>query len=168
MIFSFLLLENNGEKNDMSQSRKVQEIVESILYSDIGSLDHERGVIFDIFDIYGYLRVDEDDKLPSIDEIITKDFLDKYSHEILDKLPADNEYHKHINHLVLAALIIDKKAKMPQDLKERLLHGISWEAELKWRWRALDKEKEKKFLNERKQLIASFRKILEDYPTTTV
>jgi hypothetical protein len=159
------LKKKNKKMKKVNQPSKDRSVANSILYSNIGSLDHERGVIFDIFDIYGYLRVDEDGKLPSIEKIITKDFLEEHSLEILDKLPADNEYHKHLNHLVLAVLIIDKKAKMPQELKERLLHAISWNAELKWRWRALDKKEQKEFLDERKNLIASFKKVIKEYPS---
>ncbi len=67
--------------------------------------------------------------------------------------------------MVLGALIIDKKAKMPQELKERILQVLSWEAELTWRWKWIDKEKEKDFLEERKNLIESFRQLIVDYPS---
>ncbi len=150
---------------NLNQSRREKDIVRSILCGRYSHIDHEWGVIFDIFDIFGFAKVDENDELIPFDQIITKDFLEEHSNEILDKLPADNVYHEYLNYMVLGALIIDRKAKMPQELKERILQALSWEAELTWRWKWIDKEKEKDFLTERKNLIESFRQLIVDYPS---
>ena len=144
---------------NLNQSSKEKDIVNKIICSRYSHIDHEWGVIFDIYDIFGFARADD------LDQVITKDFLEENSNEILDKLPADNVYHEHLNYMVLGALIIDKKAKMPQELKERILQALSWEAELTWRWKWIDKEKEKDFLEERKNLIESFRQLIVDYPS---
>jgi hypothetical protein len=102
---------------------------------------------------------------PSFEEFLTKDILERHYSEILNNIPADNEYHDHLKFMVFGALILLTNAKMPQDLKKRILHAIKWDAELKWRWRAIDKEEQKEFLNERKNLIASFRQLVEEYPS---
>ncbi len=112
---------------NLNQSRREKDIVSSILCGHYSHIDHEWGVIFDIFDIFGFAKVDENDELIPFDQIITKDFLEEHSNEILDKLPADNVYHERLNYMVLGALIIDRKAKMPQELKERILQALSWE-----------------------------------------
>ena len=98
-----------------------------------------------------------------LEQLIKRELLEDHYNEILEKLPTDNEYHDHLNHMVLSALIIDRKAKMPRDLKKRILHHVNWDVELKWRWKAINKEKEKKLLEERKKLIESFKQIIADY-----
>ena len=150
---------------NLNQSRREKDIVSSILCGRYSHIDHEGAVKSDILEIFELDWFDDNDDPIPLKELITKDFLEEHSNEILDKLPTDNVYHEHLNYMVLGALIIDRKAKMPQELKERILQALSWEAELTWRWKWIDKEKEKDFLEERKNLIESFRQLIVDYPS---
>jgi hypothetical protein len=149
----------------MTQSNKDQDIIWSILHPEFSNMNHEWSVVSNIVNICG-LKWDNwnnADESISFEEFLTREILESHYDKILEKLPSDNEYHDHLNHMVLGALIVREKAKMPKELKERILHHINWDAELKWRWKTIDKEKQKDFLEERKKLIDSFRHLILNY-----
>jgi hypothetical protein len=124
-------------------------------------LDHEWALYKIILNVCGF----HDDEIingPIPPNNLNKALLESCYERIIN-IPNDHEYAECLKYIVLGALILALNAKITNRLREKIIKATDWDAELKWRWKTIDKEKQKDFLQERKKLIDSFRQLILNY-----
>ena len=125
-------------------------------------LDHEWAVFREIIETCG---LNFDDEYIENEALLTPDLLESHYDDILKLIQnkelafKDLPYSDRLIYMVLGALIVLTNAKLPVDLRQKIIDSADWGFELKNRWRKVDDE----FIEKREKILTFFQERLKNH-----